>query len=101
MDVKAQAAALVAGALLGVTALGGCSLGVPDPAAPKVEPTGTALATPSITPGHDAEAVAAKDMPFSADGSLAAGVPVGISDGLKECPAGSRSRRTWLARASI
>ncbi|MET3204427.1 UNVERIFIED_ORG: hypothetical protein ABIB21_001215 [Arthrobacter sp. UYEF13] len=69
-----------------MTALGGCSVGVPDPAAPKVEPTGTALATPSITPGHDAEAVAAKDMPFSAGGSLAAGVPVGISDGLKEMP---------------
>ncbi|MET3174558.1 UNVERIFIED_ORG: hypothetical protein ABIB52_002409 [Arthrobacter sp. UYCu721] len=86
MDVKAQAAVLVAGALLGVTALGGCSVGMPDPAAPNVEPTVAALATPIITPGHDAEAVAAKDMPFSAGGSLAAGVPVGISDGLKEAP---------------
>jgi hypothetical protein len=86
VDVKAEAAVLVAGALLGVTALGGCSVGVPDPAAPKVEPIVTALATPTITPGHDAEAVAAKDMPFSAGGSLAAGVPVGISDGLKEAP---------------
>ncbi len=72
--------------MLGVTALGGCSVGVPDPAAPKVEATVTALATPTITPGHDAEAVAAKDMAFSAGGSLAAGVPVGISDGLKEAP---------------
>lgn len=86
VDVKTQAAAvLVTGALLGSTALGGCSVGVPDPAAPKAEPT-TALATPTITPGHDAAAVAAKDMPFSAGGSLAAGVPVGISDGLKEAP---------------
>ncbi|MGY4540199.1 hypothetical protein ACVWY0_000093 [Arthrobacter sp. UYNi723] len=84
--MKAQAAVLVAGALLGVTALGGCSVDVPDPAAPRVEPTVTALATPTITPGHDAEAVAAKDMPFSAGGSLAAGVPVGISDGLKDAP---------------
>jgi hypothetical protein len=59
---------------------------MPDPAAPKVEPTVTGLATPTITPGHDAEAVAAKDMPFSAGGSLAPGVPVGISDGLKAAP---------------
>ncbi|ALV42833.1 hypothetical protein AU252_18105 [Pseudarthrobacter sulfonivorans] len=86
MDVKAHAAVLVAGALLGVSTLGGCSVDVPDPAAPKVEPTVTALATPTITPGHDAEAVAEKDMPFSAGGSLATGVPVGISDGLKEAP---------------
>lgn len=87
VGVKAQeAAVLVAGALLGVPALGGCSVGVPDPAAPKVEATVTALATPTITPGHDAEAVAAKDMPFSAGGSLAAGVSVGISDGLKAAP---------------
>lgn len=87
MDVKAQAAAvIVAGALLGTAALGGCSVGVPDPAAPKAEPTATALATPTVTPGHDSEAVAAKDMPFSAGGSLAAGVPVGISGGLKEAP---------------
>ncbi|MDI3193120.1 hypothetical protein QK290_00655 [Pseudarthrobacter sp. AL07] len=84
--MKAQAAVLVAGALLGVAVTGGCSVGVPDPAAPKVEPIVTALATPTIAPGHDAEAVAAKDMPFSAGGSLAAGVPVGISDGLKEAP---------------
>jgi hypothetical protein len=84
VDVNAQAAAvLMAGALLGATALSGCSVGVPDPAAPKVEQTATALATPTITPGHDAAAVAAKDMPFSAGATLAEGVPVGISDGLK------------------
>jgi hypothetical protein len=87
VDVKAQAAAvLVAGALLGATALAGCSVGVPDPAAPKVEQTAAPLATPTITPGHDAAAVAAKDMPFSAGATLAAGVPVGISEGLKNAP---------------
>lgn len=87
MDVKAPASAvLVAGVLVGATALGGCSIGVPDPAAPKVEPVVTTPATPTIEPGHDAQAVAAKDMPFAAGGSLAAGVPVGISDGLKEAP---------------
>lgn len=73
----------MAGALLGATALAGCSVGVPDPTAPKVEQTATALATPTITPGHDAAAVAGKDMPFSAGATLAEGVPVGISDGLK------------------
>ncbi|GAA1782621.1 hypothetical protein GCM10009712_32420 [Pseudarthrobacter sulfonivorans] len=87
MDVKAQAAAgLVAGALLGMMALAGCSVGVPDPEAPKIPQPATALATPTITPGHDAAAVAAKDMPFSAGASLAEGVSVGISDGLKSAP---------------
>jgi hypothetical protein len=84
VDVKAQAAAgLMAGTLL---ALAGCSVGVPDPAAPKIQQTATALATPTITPGHDAAAVAAKDMPFPAGPSLAEGVPVGISDGLRNAP---------------
>ncbi|MEO8282714.1 MAG: hypothetical protein ABI568_04800 [Pseudarthrobacter sp.] len=87
MEVKAQAAAgLVGGALLGVMALAGCSIGVPDAEAPKIQQTATAFATPTITPGHDAAAVAAKDMPFSAGASLAEGVPVGISDGLKNAP---------------
>lgn len=86
-NVKAQAAAgLLAGSLFGAAALTGCSVGVPDPAAPKVEQTVSALATPTITPGHDAEAVAAKDMPFAAGGTLAPGAPVGITDGLKDAP---------------
>ena len=85
--VKAQAAAgLMAGSLFGAAALTGCSVGVPDPAAPKVEQSVTALATPTITPGHDAGAVAAKDMPFAAGSTLAQGVPVGISDRLKDAP---------------
>ncbi|MDE8667319.1 hypothetical protein PY310_01835 [Pseudarthrobacter sp. H3Y2-7] len=86
-DVKAQAAVGPAvGALLGLLALAGCSVGVPDPATPSVPPTATGFATPTITPGHDAAAVAARDMPFSAGGSLAAGAPVGISDALKNAP---------------
>ncbi|MGX9900376.1 hypothetical protein ACW0JT_11560 [Arthrobacter sp. SA17] len=64
----------------------GCSLGVPDPAAPKVVPTTPGVATPTITPGYDAAAVAAKDMPFAAGDTLPAGVPVGISDGLAQAP---------------
>lgn len=51
---------------------------MPDPAVPKAVQSVTALATPTITPGHDAGAVAAKDMPFSAGGTLATGVAVGI-----------------------
>ncbi len=96
MDVKARVAATNGTAWANVACLGvailssavlsGCSIDVPDPAAPKVEQTAPVLATPTITPGHDAEAVAAKDMPFSAGGSLAQGVPVGVSDGLKEAP---------------
>ena len=45
--------------------LGGCSIGVPDPAAPRFT-CHQGVATPTITPGHDAGAVAARDMPFSA-----------------------------------
>ncbi|WP_458111435.1 hypothetical protein M1D88_14025 [Arthrobacter sp. R1-13] len=64
----------------------GCSLDVPDPAAPKVVPTTPGIATPTITPGYDAAAVAGKDMPFAAGDTLPAGVPVGISDGLAQAP---------------
>ncbi|MEE2521352.1 hypothetical protein V1639_06015 [Pseudarthrobacter sp. J75] len=67
-------------------ALSGCSVDVRDPAAPVPVVSSPGLATPTITPGHDAAAVAAADMPFSAGGTLAKGVPVGLSDGLKEAP---------------
>ncbi|WP_457962943.1 hypothetical protein [Arthrobacter sp. D1-29] len=87
MEVKARSAAVVVvGSLFSAAALTGCSIDVPDPAAPKTEQTAPALATPTITPGHDAAAVAAKDMTFAAGTTLAKGVPVGISDGLKEAP---------------
>lgn len=74
--------------------MGGCSVEVRDPAAPEPAASTPAVATPTITPGHDAEAVAGRDLPFAAGGTLAPGVPVGISDGLKEAPgwkAGSRN----------
>lgn len=73
-------------ALAIAVALAGCSVGVPDPSAPKAAPATPTLATPTITPGHDAAAVAARDMPFTAGGTLAAGVPVRLSDGLREVP---------------
>lgn len=69
-----------------LAATAGCSVGVPDPGAPRDIRTTSALATPTITPGHDAAAVAAKDLPFTAGGTLAAGVAVGLSDGLREAP---------------
>jgi hypothetical protein len=65
---------------------GGCSEGVPDPAAPSLAKTTPAPATPTITPGHDAAGVAAKDLPFTAGDSLAPGVGVALSDGLREAP---------------
>lgn len=64
----------------------GCSLNVPDPAAPKAVPTTPGIATPTITPGYDAAAVAGKDMTFAAGDTLPPGVPVGISDGLVQTP---------------
>jgi len=78
-------AALVIGCL-GAVLLSGCSVDVRDPSI-TAAPAGTpVLATPTITPGHDAAAVAARDMPFAAGGDLAPGVPVGISDDLKGAP---------------
>jgi hypothetical protein len=64
----------------------GCSVGIPDPAAQQDVQTTSALATPTITPGHDAAAVAAKDLPFTSGDALAAGDAVGLSDGLREAP---------------
>lgn len=81
-------------AALAALLMGGCSVEVRDPAAPEPAASTPAVATPTITPGHDAEAVAGRDLPFAAGGTLAPGVPVGISDGLKEAPgwkAGSRN----------
>ncbi|BCW67761.1 hypothetical protein NicSoilB4_25240 [Arthrobacter sp. NicSoilB4] len=73
-------------ALAVAATLAGCSVGVPDPSAPKAAPAPPTLATPTITPGHDAAAVAAKDMPFTAGETLAAGVPIQLSDGLRDAP---------------
>jgi hypothetical protein len=77
--------AALAGAL-GAVLLSGCSVDVRDPAAPEVVESTPVLATPTITPGHDADAVAGQDLPFAAGGTLARDVPVGISDGLKDAP---------------
>ncbi|WP_326965693.1 hypothetical protein [Arthrobacter sp. CG_A4] len=73
--------------VLGMAAvLAGCSVGVPDPAAPQAIPATPTLATPTVTPGHDSAAIAARDMPFAAGEGLAAGVVVQLSDGLREAP---------------
>ena len=66
--------------------LGGCSVDVRDPAVTAAPASTPVLSTPTITPGHDATAVAARDLPFAAGGHLAPGVPVGISDDLKGAP---------------
>jgi hypothetical protein len=76
----------LAAAVLASVLTTGCSVGVPDPSAPQPVETASVLATPTVTPGHDAEAVAAQDLPFVSGGNLARGVPVGISDGLKDAP---------------
>jgi hypothetical protein len=81
-----SATAMLTASLFGAVLLAGCSIGIPDPTAPTVEQSTPGLATPTITPGHDAEAVAAKDLPFTAGGELAPGTAVGISDGLKDAP---------------
>lgn len=75
-----------AAALAAVALLSGCSVGVPDPAVPDTAPASRQPATPTVTPGHDAGAVAARNMPFSAGATLARGVPVQLSDGLADAP---------------
>jgi hypothetical protein len=89
---RRQVPAMV-GAVPGLAALGalgallaGCSVNVPDPAAPKPSPSESTLSTPTITPGHDVEALAAKDLPLSAGGTLAPGDPVAVSSRLEEAP---------------
>lgn len=85
--MKARTAAVTAAwGLLCSSALAGCSVGVPDPAVPKTGQAATVMATPTIAPGYDAAAVAARNMTFAAGGLLPEGVPVGISDGLKDAP---------------
>ncbi|HET8878879.1 MAG TPA: hypothetical protein VFN00_05460 [Arthrobacter sp.] len=67
--------------------LAGCSIGVPDPSVPPAASAAApAPAVPTVTPGHDADAVAARDLPFTAGETLAAGVPVQLSDGLQDAP---------------
>lgn len=66
--------------------ISGCSVEVRDPAVPEAVESTPVLATPTITPGHDADAVAGRDLPFDAGGTLARDVSVGISDGLKDAP---------------
>lgn len=83
---RALAAAPCLILLTGLVLLAGCSVGVPDPAVPTAVESTPVLATPTITPGHDAEAVAAQDLPFAAGNTLARGVPVGLSDGLGKAP---------------
>jgi hypothetical protein len=84
-NVRRRLAGLVAGGAVGVL-LAGCSVNVPDPAAPQPSPSVSTLATPTITPGHDAAAVAAKDLPLAAGGTLAPGEPVTVSTRLEEVP---------------
>jgi hypothetical protein len=76
--------------------MSGCSVDVRDPAVPEAVESSPVLATPTITPGHDADAVANRDLPFAAGGTLARDVPVGMSDGLKDVP-GWRAVKTNVA----
>lgn len=84
-NVRRRLAGLAALGTAGVL-LAGCSVNVPDPTAPKSSPSVSTLATPTITPGHDAAAVAAKDLPLAAGSTLAAGEPVTVSTRLEEVP---------------
>lgn len=81
-------ALMVCFATAGVAGISGCSIAVPAP-----ESTGVASATgqqsfaaPTVQAGHDAAAVAGKNMTFDAGVTLSPGVPVGYSDVFGETP---------------
>lgn len=84
-NVRRRLAGSAAIAAVGVL-LASCSVNVPDPEAPKPSPSESTLSTPTITPGHDAEAVAAKDLPMTAGSTLASGDPVTVSSRMEEVP---------------
>src|SRR5688500_10802235 len=82
---------VVAAAAAGLV-LGGCSVGVPDPRAANTAPGVSRPAAPTVTPGHDAGAVAARSMPFSAGDTLGPGSPAQLSNGLAEAPGWRQTR---------
>ncbi|MGF6833894.1 hypothetical protein QF015_002069 [Paenarthrobacter sp. TE4293] len=84
-NVRRRVAGIAALGTVGVV-LAACTVNVPDPAAPQPSPSESTLATPTITPGHDAAAVAAKDLPLAAGNTLAPGDPVTVSLRLEEVP---------------
>ncbi|WP_146238810.1 hypothetical protein [Arthrobacter livingstonensis] len=79
---RGRAMGLAAVAAASALALGGCTIAVPAPRpTATVQPTPTAtFAVPTIQAGHDAAAVAAKNMTFDAGRTLSPNVPVGFND---------------------
>ncbi|ALE06692.1 hypothetical protein AL755_16550 [Arthrobacter sp. ERGS1:01] len=82
---RAGVLAAMAGAAVAAIALAGCTVTVPAPATggttapPSQAPT---FAAPTTQAGHDAAAVAAKNLTFAAGNTLSARVPVAFSDAL-------------------
>jgi hypothetical protein len=73
--------------------LSGCSVGVPDPGAANTAPPASRKpAAPTVTPGYDADAVAARNMPFSAGHTLSPGSPAQLSNGLADAPGWRQTR---------
>ncbi len=73
-------------AALALVGLAGCTIRVNQPedtSSRSASPT-PSYAAPTILPGHDAAAVAAKDMTWAAGNTLSIGVPVGWNDHVPE-----------------
>ncbi|MCQ9163075.1 MULTISPECIES: hypothetical protein [unclassified Arthrobacter] len=64
----------------GALALGGCTIAVPVPGPTATVAPPSTFAAPTIQAGHDAAAVAAKNMTFPAGTTLSRNVPVGYND---------------------
>ncbi|MGA7203251.1 MAG: hypothetical protein WBX27_01325 [Specibacter sp.] len=84
MGGTGRATALAVAALFGASVLAGCTIAVPAPAPTQATATTPppTYAAPTTQAGHDAAAVAAKDMGFAAGTTLSPNVPVGFSDAL-------------------
>lgn len=82
-DPRVRCAGMIA-VVLSLGAATACSGNMPDPASTVASAPGAAFAAPGVTSGHDADSAASSDMTMAAGETLAAGVPVGISDGLKD-----------------
>ncbi|ABY23412.1 hypothetical protein RSal33209_1676 [Renibacterium salmoninarum ATCC 33209] len=84
-------------ATLSVAALSGCQLNVPAPEVSSGTSGTPSYQAPTITPGHDAAAVAGKDMDWKAGNDLSLGVPVAWADQLAQAtdPTGAQTPSEW------
>lgn len=92
---------MTAGCALLVLGLAGCRFTVAAPESTSGTAAGstTSYSAPVIRPGHDAAAVAAKDLSWQAGNTLSVGVPVAWNDQLGRAPA-TGAAPEWVKQIS-